>query len=324
MIRSGEFSPVLDEWAYRAHASNNWFTPENVKNSIHSIATQLLEEGRLTAWLNSYPETAAPAKIGVVMAGNIPAVGFHDALCVLISGHHLLAKLSSDDPFLIRALLSSLLEIEPEFSDFIHYVDRLNDATAYIATGSDNSSRYFEYYFASKPHIIRRNRVSVAVLSGEETEDELVGLGNDILTYYGLGCRNVSKIYAPEHYDFIPFYKAIEPLRNYCIHNHKFFNNYEYNRSILLVNRVDHLDNGFLMINESKSLVSPLSVLNYETYSNLEELSGKLAANSEKIQCIVGRPTNNFPTIPFGFTQSPGLTDYADGVDTMQFLSSVN
>jgi hypothetical protein len=323
-LKSEAFQPTLEEWAYRAHSSNNWFTPENVLEAISAISNQLLDTETLNRWTSEYPEAKESKKIGVVMAGNIPAVGFHDALCVLISGHQLLAKLSTDDTFLMKSLLSLLIELEPAFASHIHFVERLNDADAYIATGSDNTARYFEHYFSKKPNIIRRNRVSVGLLTGNESTSDLVALGKDILTYYGLGCRNVSKVYVPEGYDFTTFYESIEPQRNYCVHHHKFFNNYEYNRSILLVNRTEHLDNGFLMLLQSDALVSPLSVLHYQTYKSREEVERSLNEYAEKIQCVVSNESLSLPTVPFGQAQNPTLTDYADGIDTMSFLSKLN
>ena len=257
------------------------------------------------------------------MAGNIPAVGFQDALSVLVSGHILLAKPSSDDYVLIYAILNKLIDLEPAFEDYIRFVERLNDADAFIATGSDNTARYFHYYFAKKPHIIRKNRTSVAVLTGEETNEELRALGRDALQYFGLGCRNVSKLYVPEKYDFTRFYEAIQDMDKIYLHHHKYFNNYDYNKSILLVNRVPHFDNGFLLLTESEVLVSAISVLHYETYRSLEEVKEKLAIASEKIQCVVGNSNSGLPEmVYFGETQKPGLLDYADSVDTMAFLAS--
>lgn len=307
--------------ARQAGQHNSFFDEANVSAALDGIAAMLQKE-ELENWLSPYavPETnASPQKVGVVMAGNIPAVGFHDALCILISGHTLLAKPSSSDPFLLPHLLEKLVEIEPAFASQIKIVPMLKDADAIIATGSDNTARYFEYYFAKRPHIIRKNRTSVAVLTGLETPEELAALGDDILRYYGLGCRNVAKAYVPQGYDFVPFFEAIEDQKGIADF-HKYRNNYDYNKSIYLVNGVPHLDNGFLMVTESEQLVSPISVLFYETYISDQELEHKLAAVQEKIQCVVskeGRWPNSFA---FGQAQCPTLQDYADGVDTMAFL----
>ncbi|GGM89046.1 acyl-CoA reductase [Dyadobacter beijingensis] len=329
-VRLGRFigdaanEETIAEWVAGAKSRNNWFTPANVRLSLNAISEQYLNEEKLTAWAESYPEPAHSRKIGVVMAGNIPAVGFHDALCVLISGHTLLAKPSSDDPLLIRALLTQLTEIEPEFKEYIQFVERLNDSDAYIATGSDNTARYFHYYFAKKPNIIRRNRTSVAALTGTETHEELRALGNDILQYFGLGCRNVSKIFVPAGYDFTGFYESVEEMSPDYLNHHKYFNNYEYNKSIYLVNRVAHSDNGFLLATESEALVSPISVLHYQHYESVEQLKALLGDSAEKIQCIVAKPEMHIAgALPLGGAQVPGLSDYADGIDTMEFLSNI-
>lgn len=316
---------AIEGITYRAQSQNHWFTPEFVAESLRSIASAYLEEDNLRKWLQKYPasEEVMPQKIGVVMAGNIPAVGFHDMLCVLLSGHHLLAKLSADDRLLMLFLIQKLTELEPALAERITVAERLNDADAYIATGSDNTARYFEYYFSKKPHIIRRNRTSVGVLNGHETTEELDALGRDVLQYFGLGCRNVSKVYVPEGYLFDTFYETIEYKASTYINHHKYFNNYEYNRSVYLVNREPHFDNGFLMMRQSEALVSPISVLFYETYASTEELTAKLATQSEKIQCIVSQ-NGWFPnSLSLGQAQAPTLFDYADGVDTMAFLTSL-
>jgi hypothetical protein len=326
LVKLGEIlaNTQLDDIVYRTNAKNNWFTADNVVNSLRSIATAFLDDTKLRDWLNHYDLSKTTSKkVGVVMAGNIPAVGFHDALCVLASGHKLMAKLSTDDTTLMSFLLQKLIEIEHEWSDFIQIVERLNDAEAVIATGSDNTARYFDYYFAKKPHIIRRNRTSVGVINGQESNDELANLGNDVLQYFGLGCRNVSKIYVPVGYEFSAFYESIEPLSSIYCNHHKYFNNYEYNRSVLLVNREVHFDNGFLMLRPSEMLVSPISVLFYEQYENADHLTTLIESQAEKIQCIVSQNGWYANSLAFGQAQTPSLTDYADGVDTMAFLASL-
>jgi hypothetical protein len=323
-ITNAQNAPFIEEWTYRANSKNNWFTPENVARSLDAIAREYLNEDKLSTWAGNYGEVSSSKKIGVVMAGNIPAVGFHDALCVLISGHILLAKPSSDDSFLIRALLEKLIAIEPAFADYIHFVDRLNESDAYIATGSDNTARYFHYYFAKKPNVIRKNRTSVAVLTGDETEAELSGLGVDVLQYFGLGCRNVSKLFVPHGYDFTKFYESIQGTANMFLNHHKYFNNYEYNKSIFLINRVPHFDNGFLMITQNPALVSPISVLHYENYGSDEEVKKWLDSASDKIQCVVGTGNAGIQnSLRLGEAQHPGLSDYADSVDTMAFLAGL-
>ncbi|QRQ99977.1 acyl-CoA reductase [Dyadobacter sandarakinus] len=323
-ITDAQNQHIIQEWATAAHRRNNWFTPESTISALHAIAARFLSEGPLTAWAASYPEPVSSRKIGLVMAGNIPAVGFHDALCVLISGHILLAKPSTDDQVLILTLLEKLVELEPAFQEYIRFVERLNDADAYIATGSNNTARYFHYYFSKKPNIIRRNRTSVAVLTGDETDDALLALGQDALQYFGLGCRNVSKVFVPEGYDFTRFYENIEVLAGKYLNHHKYFNNYEYNKSVMLVNRTPHQDNGFLLITQSPALVSPISVLHFEHYTSMDKLKVTLADASEQIQCIAGSNATGIPgAVPFGSTQEPELTDYADAVDTMAFLAGL-
>lgn len=316
-------TPHLEELAISANRKNNWFTVPNVLKSLSAIGTQYLHPDKLSEWCYTYQEVSNSKKVGVIMAGNIPAVGFHDALAVLISGHTLMAKLSSEDQVILPSLFEVLTQIEPALKDSIQIVDRLNAADAYIGTGSDNTARYFHYYFANKPNIIRKNRTSVAVLNGAENETDLENLGVDIMQYFGLGCRNVSKIFVPEGYDFTKFYESIQSLDQVCLNHHKYFNNYEYNKSVLLINRTPHVDNGFLMITENEALVSPISVLYYQPYHTLHDAKEHLIANADKIQCVLSNESIIENHIPFGKAQTPGLFDYADSVDTMKFLSEL-
>lgn len=308
----------------KAYLHNNWFTPPNITASLEAMANEYLDEQKLLQWLAQYDAKTPPSplKVGVVMAGNIPAVGFHDALCVLLSGHHLVAKLSTDDRTLMLFLLEKLVELAPELQSRITLAERLNAADAFIATGSDNTARYFEYYFSKKPHIIRRNRTSIGILTGHETPEELAALGQDILQYFGLGCRNVSKVLVPKDYDFGAFYEAIEPLGDVYVGNHKYFNNYEYNKSVYLINKEPHFDNGFLIARASEALVSPISVLFFEHYD--QDLDQKIAQQSDKIQCMVSSKGWYAGSLPFGKAQTPSLSDYADGVDTMAFLTALS
>jgi len=302
---------------------NAWFTPQSTMQAIQAAGASL-NRGDLAKWLDKYPDiTGKPAKkIGLILAGNIPLVGFHDVLCVLAAGHRALIKASTQDARLIKQVLQILVETYPAFAGSFSFVERLENFDAVIATGSNNSSRYFEYYFGRVPNIIRKNRNSVAVLDGEETGEQLGRLGHDIFDYYGLGCRNVSKIYVPEGYDFKKFFEAIEGYKG-IIHHHKYNNNYDYNKSIYLVNRDEHLDNGFLLVKQDERMASPLAVLFFEYYQNLQTVNDQLAAESENIQCIVSAmPLNiNTQVVDFGRSQQPALWDYADGVDTMEFMS---
>lgn len=307
-----------------ARASNGWFTEESIQSALHGL-TKMLSEEQLSKWLSHYPEEVkSPKNIGVVMAGNIPFVGFHDLLSVLIAGHHLQAKLSSQDQVLMKFIIEELRQIAPGFQ--ISMPDKLNDADAFIATGSDNSARYFHYYFGKKPHIIRKNRTSVALLTGEESKEDHLALAHDIFTYYGLGCRNVSKIYYPSSLNLNELIANFEDHSAVANH-HKYRNNYDYNKSILLVNHVDHKDNGFLLLQESDALVSPISVLFTESYESLDECVNQLYEMEDKIQCVVGKEaviTNAGSVVPFGQAQQPAVWDYADGVDTMKFLHDLS
>lgn len=309
-------------WAIQARANNNWFTPENIEAALQGISIYL-QEDKLRKWMSAYTFPTIQKRVGVVMAGNIPAAGFHDFMCVLLSGHVLYAKLSSQDNVLLQRIARILIDKEPEFASRIHFVDRLNGAEIMIATGSDNSARYFKYYFGKIPHIIRQNRTSCAVLSGKEDTQDYELLGKDIFLYFGLGCRNVSKLYVPVQYDFNQFFEGIE-LYKTVLNHHKYINNYDYNKSIYLVNQVPHQDNGFLLLTQSTSLVSPVSVVYFEEYSSQEELLSKIQENRNKIQCIISRDSWLPESIPFGQAQSPQIWDYADGVDTMQFLTSLS
>ncbi|MBG8553599.1 acyl-CoA reductase [Hymenobacter guriensis] len=312
----------LTTLAARARNQNAWFDKPNVASAFRGIA-ELLQGEPLRAWASRYrPEPETPRQVGVVMAGNIPLVGFHDALCVLLSGHTLLAKLSSDDTVLMRWVLDELTQLEPRFDERIKLVERLNAADAFIATGSDNTARYFEFYFGKKPNIIRRNRSSLAVLTGRETDHDLGLLGEDIFRYYGLGCRNVSSLYVPEGYSFTPLLDALAPWHHATDH-HKYQNNYDYNKSILLVNGVPHFDSGFLLLTENPQLVSPISVLHYVTYQHEVDLADKLTDLGERVQCIVSAGGQYPGSFPFGRAQCPAITDYADGVDTMAFLAAL-
>ena len=322
LLTSPTQTDELTELAARARNNNPWFDAPNVRAALEGVA-YLLREPPLRQWAAHYrPEPAEARQVGVVMAGNIPLVGFHDALCVLLSGHRLLAKLSSDDTLLMRWILDELTSIEPRFAERLQLAERLNAADAFIATGSDNTARYFEYYFGQRPHIIRRNRTSLAVLTGRETPRELGLLGEDIFRYYGLGCRNVSKVYAPAGYDFALLLDALQPWHRVLEHN-RYQNNYDYNKSILLVNRVAHLDSGFLLLTGSAQLVSPISVLHYSTYTSEIDLVDQLTDVAAQTQCLVSAGGQYPGSFPFGKAQEPGLADYADGVDTMAFLADL-
>lgn len=313
---------TMEEWVDVAGSENRWFTPENVQMAIKGIIKMLQKEA-LENWTSSYSFDVTPKRVGIVMAGNIPLVGFHDLLSVLISGHDAYIKLSSQDKKLLPLITEILIKIAPEFNNSIHYVSQLKAMDAVIATGSDNSARYFKQYFGNQPNIIRKNRTSCAILTGEESDDELLELGKDVFSYFGLGCRNVSKLYVPKGYDFKRLLDLFQSLEEIGDHS-KWRNNYDYNKSIYLVNREPHLDNGFLLLRESSELVSPLSVMYYEEYYSIDQLKQLLASQQDKIQCIVGNVTGIPEIIPFGKAQYPEVWDYADGLDTLEFLCQLN
>ena len=301
--------------------ANQWVTRESIIKSLKGIHF-MLQVDEIEKWLNKYSQLNwnQNKRIGIIMAGNIPMVGFHDLLCVLVSGNIAVVKLSQQDTILMKAVMDELLMANPEWKDKIEIVERLNNIDKVIATGSNNSSGYFNYYFSKYPHIIRKNRNGIAVLNGIESKDDLQKLGADIFTYFGLGCRNVTKVYVPRDYIFDKLFEALLPYADIANHN-KFINNYDYHRAILLLNSDLFLTNDFLIIREDKSFASPVSVLNFEYYDDVNDLAIELHMQREKIQCIVSNE-KIFNSIPFGTTQQPAIDEYADGVDSMAFLLS--
>lgn len=298
---------------------NGWFTKPQVMYAINAWAEQLNDE-KLREWLLPYPlENNTHKTVAIIMAGNIPLVGFHDFLAALISGNRVLVKCSSSDNILLPFIANFLMHIEPGLTSEIAFSeDRLTKYDVVIATGSNNTARYFAHYFGHKPNIIRKNRNSVAVLTGKETEEQLYALGEDIFRYYGLGCRNVSKLFVPQDYSFDDFFKGIDTYK-YLIDQNKYANNYDYNKAVYLMSAFDFLDNGFFLLKEDKGYASPIGTAFYERYTEIEDLKIKLAGDIEQIQCIVGGEMFE-NAIPFGKTQKPELWDYADGVDTVEFL----
>ncbi len=311
-----------------ANSYNPWFTPENVKLALQSIAASLTPEA-LHTWFSPYRDEiinlSQQKRVGVIMAGNIPAVGFFDFMYVLISGHKIVAKLSSDDKILLPALAEILVSIEPILKEQNSFLEgKLDKIDAVIATGSNNSYRYFDYYFGKYPHILRKNRNSVAVIPTDGfLPQHGIALAKDIFHYFGLGCRNVSKIFIPSGFDITSLFPYWEPFVEVINHN-KYKNNYDYYKSIFLVNGDPHFDNGFMLIKKDKeNYGTPVSVLYYDEYQNVDELSSNLLNAKDRIQCIVSLPGFIGESIPFGTTQSPGLNDYADGVDVMSFLINI-
>ena len=308
------------------HLNNGWFTENYIKTAIYSIAKSISKE-KLIKWTKPYKDKfniPQKKRVGVILAGNIPLVGFHDFISVLISGNIFIGKRASKDNNLIKELTNILIEIEPKFKDYIYFVEnRLTDFEAVIATGSNNSARYFNQYFGKYPHIIRKNRNSVAILTGQETNEQLEKLADDIFMYYGLGCRNVSKIFVPENYKFDKFFESIYKYKA-LINHHKYANNYNYNRTIYLMNQQKFLDNGFaILINETANS-SPISVIYYENYKNIESLTKYLSHQKDKLQCVVSdKKLENFNITGIGKTQQPELWDYADNVNILDFLNKI-
>ncbi|MBK7963924.1 MAG: acyl-CoA reductase [Bacteroidetes bacterium] len=302
-----------------AKNANAWFTFDNIIRSLKAHVAWL-EKSNLERWATQYPEIDSlkvKKRVGIIMAGNIPAVGFHDLLSVLMSGHSPVIKCSSDDKFLLPFYIEVLRKISLDMAKTISVEERFTDIDAVIATGNNNSSRYFDYYFGRYPHIIRKNRNSVGILKGDETESDFTNLGNDIFSYFGLGCRNVSKLYVPMDYNFNSFFQAIESFSELLNHN-KFMNNYDYHRALYLLNSESFLTNNFLLLREASSIATPVSVLHFDYYEDEKSLEETLRAEQENIQCIVGGKY-----LPFGTSQQPRLDEYADGVDTLKFLMGI-
>ena len=321
---NGVWSPTnttissLDDLLNSAHIKNNWFQPQMVKEMLKEVIAMLDKEA-LQQWVDNYDfSKTKPQNVAIIMAGNIPMVGFHDLLSVLISGHVAWIKLSSKDEVLIPFWLEILFGINSNWRENIEVKsERMTGMDAVIATGSDNSARYFDYYFGKYPHIIRKNRTSVALLTGEEDDSELQKLSRDILLYFGLGCRNVSKLFLPKEFSLDRIFENILDWK-FIADNQKYNNNYEYNRTVYLLNNEPFLDNNFFILKENENLVSPVSVVHYQRYEQIEEAEKIVEAEKENIQCVVGKNHT-----PFGYSQSPKLDDFADGVDVLKFLSSL-
>lgn len=314
------FFDDFEKLIHLSQSHNGWYTPEQVYFAVKSWADALTEEN-ITKWISKYDFSANQKEktVALILAGNIPLVGFHDFLSVLITGNKALVKTSSNDQHLLPFLAKYLIAVDESLKDKITFVEgKLENFDTVIATGSNNTARYFEYYFKDKPSIIRKNRNSAAVLNGKETKEELEALGEDIFRYFGLGCRNVSKLFVPKDYSFENFFQAVFKYQD-VIHYEKYANNYDYNKAVFLMSNFKLTDNGFLTLKEDSSYASPISSVFFEYYENLEDLKSRLKAQEEQIQCIV---SNNLieNSVSFGQTQNPQLWDYADNVDTITFL----
>ena len=302
-----------------AEVQNPWFTLENQKQAINAWANHLTAEN-LKAWLIPYhlKENKSSLQVLIIMAGNIPLVGFHDLLSVLITGNNVIVKMSVEDNIILPFIVKKLIVINPEFENRIQFVEDIKDKkiNAVIATGSDNSSKYFNYYFKDVKKIIRKNRKSLAILDGTENQNDLNELAKDIFSYFGLGCRNISKLFLPKGYDLNKLFETFFSFKK-IIESKKYANNYDYHKAIFLMGNHKITDNGFLLLKEDTSLQSPLAMLYYEFYSEMEEVDNFISDNKEKIQSVVSKKH-----IAFGQSQNPNLWDYADGVDTIEFLTT--
>lgn len=316
--QSSEYTLLFD-CIQKAQHCNGWFTQENCLKALRAWG-EVLQTETLQEWTSQYNFGAtAPKNIGLILAGNIPLVGFHDVLCVLLCGHNATIKLSTTDPLLIPFLYGKLKEISPLFENRLHFTqDRLENFDAVIATGSNNAARYFEYYFAKVPHIIRKNRNGIAVLNGNESKEELAGLARDIVHYFGLGCRSISKIYLPEGYDLNNIFGALYPHAD-LMDSAKYANNYDYNKAVYLMSKFDFLDNGFMLLREQDSFGSPVACLHYSYYKNQAELKKELQLKADDIQCVSTHLALS-QAVPLGKAQQPALWEYADGVDPIFFL----
>jgi hypothetical protein len=304
-----------------AQENNSWFTRDNILFSLESW-TKALSIENIEKWTANRESNPISKRVAIIMAGNIPMVGFHDFLSVLISGHSVIVKQSSNDKHLLPFLAKFLEYVENDFKEKITFTERkLTDFEAVIATGSNNTARYFEHYFKGKPSIIRKSRNSVSVITGNETDIEMSQLSNDVFQYFGLGCRSVSKLFVPRGYNFDAFFNGMYNKQE-IVQNAKYANNYDYNKAVYLMSEFDILENGFLMIKEDASYASPIATVFYEYYDNLEQLKTTLNADKEKIQCIVSKGVFD-NEVAFGETQNPQLWDYADGVNTLDFLAKI-
>ncbi|MBC7946493.1 MAG: acyl-CoA reductase [Chitinophagaceae bacterium] len=323
LVRLGEYMQSEEtawlETKERSSRENGWFIPEFVEMATQSIARNFLERELLEEWTSNYHLPALntnPRRVGIVMAGNIPLVGFHDLLCVYIAGNIARIKPSSKDKVLIEHLVQTMASWDNRINEQVTFSDMLKNCDAYIATGSNNTAGYFTYYFKKYPHIIRRNRTSIAVLTGEEKNVDLSFLADDVYQYFGLGCRNVTKIFVPEGYDFVPLLTAFKKY-DYLADHHKYKNNYDYNLAIHLLNNKIYMSNPSILLIEDSAKFSPISQLNYEYYTDRETVIRSLTGD-DSVQCIVGKAF-----VAFGKSQHPTLCDYADGADTLKFNTSL-
>lgn len=305
-----------DDFLYRVEGQNSWFTKEFSQKAILNIVEGYLDDTKLKSWLSHYIIEKQKDTVGLILAGNIPIVGFNDILCAYFTTDNLRIKLSSKDAVLTPKILSLWTEIDSEWNERISIVERIENCDKIIATGSNNSYKYFEYYFRKYKHILRKNRTSIAIIHKNISDSELDALIDDIFLYFGLGCRNVSKLWIEKGFELTRIFEASERY-NFLFNHAKYMNNYDYQRTLLLLNKVEHLSNNFLMLKEDENLFSPISVLHYQYFEDMKVVKNNIDMNKEQLQCVIGKGH-----IPFGQSQCPSLEDYADGIDTMSFLIS--
>ena len=317
-------SPKIQQSYSEAIAQNPWFTLENIDRALSSIQKNYLDNHLLSQWSSQYPiQDQSRKKVGLVLAGNIPLVGIHDIISVFISGHTSIIKYSNKDKVLLSNLIAELIDIEPEASDYFVDVDQLKNIDAVIATGGDTAATHFQYYFSKYPHIIRKNRSSIGIISIDDSEESLSGIGEDIFTYFGLGCRNISKLYLPKDFDIQILFKSIASYGD-VIHHNKYKNNYDYSNAIYLLGKKEFLTNNFLIVREDEALSSRIACLHTERYDNEKRLVEELDLIKDDIQCFASsKPIQDLPFTRIGSCQNPQLTDYADRVDTLHFLTQL-
>lgn len=307
----------------RQYRENSWFTPEFCRHALYALGQMLAPEA-LDAYYTRYkdiaPEKDPRRTVAVISAGNIPVAAFHDFFCILVSGNNYQGKLSSQDKHLLPALAQELIRIDPRFANRISFVEKISDFNAIIATGNNSNDRYFDYYFNKYPHILRKSRNSVAVLNGTESDDELRALANDIYLYFGLGCRSISKLFVPRNYDFIPFLQILTQESQPIAQHHQYNNNLEYQKAVHLMNQIPYMDAGTFLLVENQNYASPIGMVYYDYYDNIESVNRRLEADSELLQCIVSRDPRITHAEPFGSAQSPTLSDHPDGIDTLKWL----
>ncbi len=318
-------SQEIIEISHKAQNQNPWFTQNNIIKAIESVRDQFLNKDALLSLIETYKldDNIKPKRIGLILAGNIPLVGFHDVLCCYLTGHISLIKYSDKDKTLMKYLVSKLSVINQEIASYFVEVTKLQDYDAAIVTGSNTTAKHFEYYFGHVAHIIRKNRNSVAILHGDETQSQLLALGNDIFSYFGLGCRNVSKIFVPKDYEITKLFVVFDAFKDIIYHN-KYKNNYDYNVALLLLNKEKFLHNDIFILKESDQIISRIGSLHYAYYEDIDTLATWLNDHNDEIQCIVSSsPIIGMEVVPFGQAQCPSILTYADGVDTIQFLLSL-